>query len=109
MFAINVLLIILRDRISYHYINFIILFVVIMSGRKQRGRKVTGVGSVTKKYLCRSLLWSPNQSAPLWSCWLHIVMEPLAATGSFSNQNWYFVRDTKGGLLLCSGGVGGVI
>ena len=38
-------------------------------------------------------------SVPLWSRWLHIVMEPLAATGNIRNQNWYFVRDTEGGPL----------
>ena len=82
-----------------------------MSGRSQNGQKVTGVGSVTKKdcmwkYLCRSLLWSPDRSVPLWSRWLHIVMGTLAASGSVSNQNWYFVTDTEDSPLVCVGGVG---
>ena len=63
-----------------------------------------------RKHFCCSLLWLPDQRVPLWSGQLHIVMEPLAATsGSVGNQNWYFVRDTECGLLVCDGVVGGAV
>ena len=84
-----------------------------MSGRSQRERKVTGVGVTKKaqarKNLQRSLRWSHDQSDTVWSRQVHIVMEPVAATGSVGNQNWYFVRGTKGGPLVSAGGVGGAV
>ena len=31
---------------------------------------------------------------------MHIVMEPVAATGSVGNQDWYVVRGAEGGPLI---------
>ena len=83
-----------------------------MSGRSQAGQKNAGVRVAMKaqaKQLHRSLLRSPDCSETGWSRQVHIVMEPVAATGSVGNQNWYFVRGAKGGPLVRVDVVGGAI
>ena len=50
------------------------------------------------KQLRRSLIRLLDYS---WSHREHIVMEPVAATSSVGNQDWYFVRGAKGGPLVC--------
>ena len=71
-----------------------------MSGRSQTGQKNSGVCVAMKaqaKHLRQSLRCLPDHS---WSHRVHIVMEPVAATGSVGNQDWYFVRGAKGGPLV---------
>ena len=83
-----------------------------MSGNSQAGRKKSGVYCVAMKaqakHLRQSLRRLPDYS---WSCCEHIVMEPVAATGSVGNQDWYFIMGADGGPLVCVdvGVVGGVI
>ena len=58
-----------------------------MSGNSQAGRKKSGVCVAMKaqaKEIRQSLIRSPDYS---WSCHEHIVMEPVAATGSVENQD----------------------
>ena len=80
-----------------------------MSGRSQAGRKNSGVRVAMKaqaKHLRRSLRRLPGFS---WSHREHIVMEPVAATGSVGNQDWYFDRDAEEGPLVRFDVVGGVM
>ena len=80
-----------------------------MSGRSQTGQKNVSVRVAMKaqaKHLRQSLRRSPDCS---WSHRVHIDMEPVAATGSVGNQNWYFVRGAEGGLLVCVDVVGDVV
>ena len=50
------------------------------------------------KEIRRSLIRWPDCS---WSRHEHIVMEPVAATGSVGNHVWYFVMGADGGPLVC--------
>ena len=82
-----------------------------MSGNSQAGRKKSGVRVAMKaqaKEIRQSLIRLPDCS---WSRREHIVMEPVAATGSVGNQDWYFIMGANGGPLVCVdvGVVGGVI
>ena len=82
-----------------------------MSGNSQAGRKKSGVCVAMKaqaKQLRQSLICLPDYS---WSRCEHIVMEPVAATGSVGNQDWYFIMGADGGPLVRVdvGVVGGVI
>ena len=71
-----------------------------MSGNSQAGRKKSGV-CVAMKAQAKQLQWNiirfPDYS---WSRREHIVMEPVAATGSVGNQDWYFIMGTDGGPLV---------
>ena len=60
------------------------------------------------KQLRQSLIRLPDYS---WSRREHIAMEPVAATRSVGNQDWYFIMGADGGPLVCVdvGIVGGVI
>ena len=71
-----------------------------MSGNSQAGRKKASVrvaAKVQAKHIWRSLRRLPDYS---WSRREHIVMEPVTATGSVRNQDWYVVRGAKGGPLV---------
>ena len=82
-----------------------------MSGSSQAGRKKSNVRVAMKaqaKEIRRSLICLPDYS---WSRREHIVMEPVAATGSVGNHVWYFIMGADGGPLVCIdvrvlGGVG---
>ena len=82
-----------------------------MSENSQAGRKKSGVCVATKaqaKGIRQSLICLPDYS---WSRREHIVMEPVAATGSVGNQDWYFIMGADGGPLVRFdvGVMGGVI
>ena len=82
-----------------------------MSGNSQAVRKKSGVCVAMKaqaKQRRQSLIRLPDYS---WSRREHIVMEPVAATGSVGNQDWYFIMGADGGPLVRVdvGVVGGVI
>ena len=67
-----------------------------MSGNSQAGRKKSGVCVAMKaqaKHLRQNLRRLPDYG---WSRREHIVMEPMAATGSVGNQDWYVIRGAEG-------------
>ena len=76
-----------------------------MSGRGRRG-KSTSVGNVTKKdtarkHFCHSLVWSVDQSVPLWSCQVLIVLQSMAVTAvAVMNHVVYVMTDAAGEPLV---------
>ena len=71
-----------------------------MSGNSQAGRKKSNVCVAMKaqaKEIRRSLIRLPDYS---WSRREHIVMEPIAATGSVGNHVWDFIMGADGGPLV---------
>ena len=80
-----------------------------MSGSSQAGRKKSNVCVAMKaQEVRRSLIRMPGCS---WGRCEHVVMEPVAATGSVGNHVWYFIMGADGGPLvrvdLCVMGGGG--
>ena len=70
-----------------------------MSGSSQAGRKKSNVCVAMKaQEVRRSLICMPGCS---WGRREHVVMEPVAATGSVGNHVWYFIMGADGGPLVC--------
>ena len=76
-----------------------------MSGKGRRG-KSTSVGNVTKKdtaqkHFRRSLVQSVDQSVPLCSCQVIIVLQPMAFTAvTVMNHVVYVMADAAGEPLV---------
>ena len=69
-----------------------------MSGSSQAGRKKSNVCVAMKaQEVRRSLIRMPGCS---WGRREHVVMEPVAATGSVGNHVWYFIMGADGGPLV---------
>ena len=68
-----------------------------MSVRSQAGRKKSNVRVAMKaQEIRRCLVRFPGR----WERRDHVVMEPVAATGSVGNDVWYFIRGADGGPLV---------
>ena len=69
-----------------------------MSVSSQAGRKKSNVRVATKaQEVRRCLVCMPGCR---WERHEHVVMEPVAATGSVGNHVWYFIRGADGGPLV---------
>ena len=68
-----------------------------MSVRSQAGRKRSNVCVAMKaQEIRRCLVRFPGR----WEHRDHVVMEPVAATGSVGTDVWYFIRGADGGPLV---------
>ena len=70
-----------------------------MSVSSQAGRKKSNVCVAMKAQEVRRCL--VRMPGCRWGCREHVVMEPVAATGSVGNHVWYFIRGADGGPLVC--------
>ena len=69
-----------------------------MSVSSQAGRKKSNVCVAMKaQEVRRCLVCFPGR----WERREHVVMEPVAATGSVGNHVWYFIRGADGGPTVC--------
>ena len=69
-----------------------------MSVSSQVGRKKSNVRVATKAQEIRQCL--VRMPCCRWGRREHVVMEPVAATGSVGNHVWYFIRGADGGPLV---------
>ena len=69
-----------------------------MSVSSQAGRKKSKVRVAMKAQEVRRCL--VRMPGCCWGCREHVVMEPVAATGSVGNHVWYFIRGADGGPLV---------
>ena len=74
-----------------------------MSVSSQAGRKKSNVRVAMKAQEVRQyLVCMPGGCwGCCWGCREHVVMEPVAATGSVGNHVWDFIRGADGGPLVC--------
>ena len=69
-----------------------------MSVSSQAGRKKSNVCVAMKAQEVRRCL--VRMPGCRWGRREHVVMEPVAATGSVGNHVWYFIRGADGGPLV---------